>query len=229
MPWPKHNKLVIKGVYGTSLETWSYSLKFKQVFGTDFDVTVDEWDKAGVSSAVVTWHSAGWANPAAKLTGWHGYSMDAENHADLNKLVQHTYSPAISPPQGGVVHPFQCSVVIGLESLDRSPRAPGKKDPARFGRVYLPGPGFAIEQDGRFPSSQALQLAENFRTLVESLKNAMYPSLVTDEEMVLVSPFPIGSPAGTEKRVDRYRVGRVVDTMQSRRRQLVEDYQVVER
>jgi len=229
MPWPKHNKLVIRGTYGTSLETWSYSLKFQRVFAAQSDADVDGWNKADVSNAIVTWHSAGWANPAAKLTAWHGYSMDETNHADLNQLVSHTYSPAISPPQGGVVHPFQCSVVIGLESLDRSPRAPGKKDPARFGRVYLPGPGFSIEQDGRFAASQALQLAGSFKTFVESLKNAMYPTAVANERMVLVSPFPIGSPAGTEKEVDRYRVGRVVDTMQSRRRQLVEDYQVVDR
>ena len=224
MAWPKHNKLVVVGKMAGTAETWSYSLKFNSVFAAGPDRLPTDWDKTAVTAALAAFHIQGWTHSECTMTGWRGYQMDETNHVNLDAMAAYDWSPGVTPTWAGAAkHPYQIALVVGLESLDRDPRVAGGRDPGRFGRVYLPLPGYAVTE-GRISTADASNTTNYFRILVEALKNAMYSVDYVGEALVNVSNKPSGSANGTLKPVDRYRCGRVLDTMQSRRRQLLEEY-----
>lgn len=115
--------------------------------------------------------------------------------------------------QSSQLHLPQASLVVTLgTALDRGR---GSK-----GRVYTPpNQHMGIVSDGRIPAASATAAATAFKILVDSI-NSTY---------TLIGRVGVASNAGAGRfeHCTRLSVGRVVDTMRSRRTSLVEDRQEI--
>ena len=115
--------------------------------------------------------------------------------------------------QSAALHPPQNALVVTLGTALE--RGRGSK-----GRMYLPSnQHMGISNDGRIPAASALAAAEAAKVLVDSI----------NDTYTLIGRVGVASNAGAGRfeHVTRLSVGRVVDTMRSRRTSLVEDRQEV--
>ena len=107
------------------------------------------------------------------------------------------------------LHPYQVALAVSLGTNRRGPR--GK------GRFYLPCPQVSMTADGLIPSAERDFIETSVAEWITDLNN--HPSVdVTDAEVVVASSF------GFNSKVTSVRVGRVLDTVRSRRRNLDEAY-----
>jgi hypothetical protein len=107
-----------------------------------------------------------------------------------------------------VIYPPQVALVVSLDTAIRRGRAHG-------GRFYLPLPGPTLLSSGTLAVAEQEKYVDSATTLIEQLNNALQPwqvGVVSD-----IGP-------GAQQRVTHVRVGRVLDTMRSRRRSLDEAY-----
>lgn len=86
---------------------------------------------------------------------------------------------------------------------------------AHAGRWYLPLPGYLPDTDGRLASAASQDAADAAATFVGDLNDAL-----TGWKAAVMSPL------GATHRITGIRVGRVLDTLRSRRSAFVEDYQI---
>lgn len=118
-----------------------------------------------------------------------------------------TYSP------GQVLLPPSSAVVLTLDT--------GGRGRSRFGRMYLPLCKVSLTQEGVMGEFQQTEILNSCATLLRNLGNL--PGLDGGAGLVVAS----GAGGGSLKPVQSIRVGRVVDTMRSRRRSMDESYRSV--
>lgn len=118
--------------------------------------------------------------------------------------------------------PAQLTVVATLQTALE--RGRGSK-----GRMFLPPTSTLLDSqlgtDGRIPASNADAYADGVRKLVVDL-NAAYVGIQSGDEKVGKVGVASNAGTGSFRPVTEIRVGRVVDTMRSRRAKLIEDPQV---
>lgn len=112
---------------------------------------------------------------------------------------------------GLMVLPPQCAVVLTLDTEVR-----GR---SRFGRMYLPLLGVTVGDGGIMGQAQAASLADKAAAFMTAAGNA--PNVDLDWAPVVAS----GVGSGTLNEVKSVRIGRAIDTMRSRRRDLAERYE----
>lgn len=112
--------------------------------------------------------------------------------------------------QGLPVLPPQCAVVLTLDTKVR-----GR---SRFGRMYLPLLGVTVSGDGLMGVPLATTIATAGAKFINNVGNT--PGVDLDFAPVVAS----GVGSGSLHEVQQIRVGRAVDTMRSRRRNLDEGY-----
>lgn len=213
MPYPKHNRLVIRGKFNSTPEIWTYSLKFKSVVTGGIDVLPQAWNATAVTAAINAFHNTAQFGSATEVWGWRGYQIGSDGLlvGDNLKIVE--YSSAIAGTSANIL-PTQVAAVLSLQGANRGP--------ARNGRCYLPGPASNLSTtDRRMSVAYTTSLLSTFKTMIEALKNAMYDVTVLNESLVNVSP----SGTGVMQDVVKYRCGRVYDTVRTRRNKMLEDYQ----
>lgn len=116
--------------------------------------------------------------------------------------------------------PPNLSVVATLETAKQ--RGPGSK-----GRCFLPVPGWsnvAFGSDGRMTPGARDEILSRFSTFITNLNNWPGLDLPNAPRVVVATKGGRGMPEGDNLPVTSVAVGRVVDTMRSRRNGLVEDY-----
>lgn len=212
MPYPKHNRFVVRGVFGDSPETWTYGLHFPSAFPTVLDILPGDWNQSAVTNAVNTFHGQAYFATSTKVTGWRGYQIGGDGRTIGNNLKVVEYDTPVGGA-GTTKYPPQVALALSLRADNRGP--------ARNGRCYLPGLVIAVDA-GTFQiaSAQCDNVLSGFKTFIESLMDAMYPIGITGESLVNVSK----AGEGVMQDVSLYRCGRIYDTMRSRRRSLSEDY-----
>lgn len=107
-----------------------------------------------------------------------------------------------------VVYPPQTALVVSLDTAVRRGRA-------HAGRFYLPLPGATLSASGVLFAADQESYVDAATRLVEQLNDALQPwqvGVVSD-----IGP-------GAQHRVTHVKIGRVLDTMRSRRRSLDEAY-----
>jgi hypothetical protein len=216
MVWPIHNRLVVRGTLGTGKEIFSNSLHFTSVASLGTDTHPGDWDEGDVSDAVAAFYGSLNFGSSAKVTDWRGYTIGTNGRLQGNQMVRHDYATPV-PGAGGFKYPPQIAQVLSLHAADRGP--------AQRGRIYLPMPTVTVTGTTfEMASVDAQALLADFKTYIEALKNAMYPTLTINENLVNVSQ---GGSGGTMQVVSEYRMGRVLDTVRSRRNKLLEEYEVL--
>lgn len=126
------------------------------------------------------------------------------------ETIQHEYDPVVTGNGSGNPAP-QVALAISL----MTDRLRGR---AHAGRFYLPVPTVALGEDGRLTVPQAT----NYATATTTLLNDINATIPSGWDVGVASD--IGT--GRFETVRRVRVGRVLDTIRSRRRSLDEAYVV---
>jgi hypothetical protein len=121
-------------------------------------------------------------------------------------------SPAVAGTNAsGGLMPAQTAMVASLMTSRRGPTGRG--------RMYLPCRSLNIGSDSRIAAADALGLAGSVATLLNALNNEPGLDPAADQQVV------VASSKGFNTLVTGVRVGRVPDTVRSRRSQLIEEYQ----
>lgn len=155
----------------------------------------------------------------AKLTGIKLNRIGTDGRYVDATTMEHTYGTPISG--GGSAGTFPAPQLATVATLRTAvERGRGSK-----GRMYLPACGgyWTMQSDGRALITDAQAVADGVSTLITQL-NTLYaspPGVATPGRVVIASK--VGT--GVFRRVNQVTVGRVVDTMRSRRNKLVEDPQ----
>jgi len=219
MPYPgQFHKLVIMGTI------------YEDVFNTTLSIVpsalgelgmpeVDSATLAAVAANVSDWWDNGLAGTgivpitSCKLTGIKLNRIGTDGHYVDSPTMEHTYPTPILG-LNSAVYPAQNATVATLRTA--VPRGRGSK-----GRMYLP-PNIsmqAIDGTGKIPAATALSTANGVKWLITAL-NSTY---------TLIGRVGVASNAGAGRfeHVTEVSVGRIIDTVRSRRSALSEDYQTV--
>lgn len=213
-PTPEHIRISMRGTLGTagtSPETWENIINLGDAFGfgdpPDFDTTLRDDIVADCEAFI-----GGSANfcSSVKLTEVR-FSRIGSNGAQVGVT---SIRPASAQGAAGQAGPWQCSNVVSLIAAGR-----GK---GYRGRWFLAPQGFGISQvDGLITPAASDTIADAVEAFINNLNDAPGVNIAGQGKVSIIGQ--TGS-AGTSRRVDRIRVGRVTDTHRSRRRSLAELY-----
>lgn len=219
MPYPAsfHRLVMIGDLYA---DTFNVTLSIVPVGGSSLPA-VSGALLADVADTVATW----WDNPVASGTGLTINGAARLTSIKLNRInaagryqddpVEHTYPSAI--PGGGSVGgiPAQLTIAATL-------RGPDDRARAGRGRMYFPPSLYCqsgIGADGRLTVSNADQYADGVVFLLAGI-NDSYLS----QGVVAVAGIASKAGAGAFQACSSVTIGRVVDTIRSRRNKQLEDF-----
>lgn len=210
MPYVPHVRLTFGGSLGTGTprESWAGTLAIGGD-GTDPMLTnLSDSELAGVAAALTAWVNRADTSMATWCT--HAWTKAALIKADGRYAADPRLRTESAPLAGTVstnTHPFQVSRVISFETA--------LKTPSGRGRLYSPAPAAAVQADGMVAAANALGAANSAATLLNAINQA-----ITGANRVVVA-----SSKGYNSAVLSVRVGRVLDTVRSRRTALLENYE----
>lgn len=178
----------------------------------------------GVATVVSDWFQGAFISPwnaigitsRATLTGIKLNRIGTDGRYADDTTKEHSFSPAVSGGASGLNIAPQLTVALTL-------RGAAERSPAGRGRMYLP-PSVAISSlgsDGRLTSADALNTAKGGLFLLGAI-NDVYIT----ESVGAVAGIASKQGAGAFQSVHHVSVGRVVDTIRSRRNKQEEDPQV---
>lgn len=203
-----HRLVLIGDLY---TDTWNTTVSIANPAGSMS--AVSESFIEDVADTVATWfEDEGLFTGRVILTGIKLNRIDTSGHYADPDTREYTYAAPIYGTTGGNVAP-QLTMVSSL--LTNVPRGAGSK-----GRMYMPpqAPLLGLANDGRLTALDAASLAGATVDLLNRL-NTVYVPL--GASVVIASK----SAPGYMRVVNRVAVGRVPDTMRSRRNTQPEDYQ----
>jgi hypothetical protein len=214
---PRHWRLVFRGIIKDTPETWSHSHSLDP---PDWDSDLTNYD---LNSALNAY--AGLAQNCLSeriaLTDARLYRID-----ESGRMVGNPHMRLLQPTQyqnGGLTagkYPPQVALVVTTVAPNRGP--------ARFGRFYLPMPGFTLEADSRLSAANRDLLLTEVRDYLIGVRDGLTIPMAPDLADAPVANVSArgNDGAGTLQRVSEIRIGRVLDTQRRRRRALAEDYGV---
>jgi len=214
VPIPKHLRIVFRGIFTGTPETWSFGVHGQSVVSTHPDATVDD---VNLETLVSAWDALADSDahlPSnARLGDVRVYQIGTDGRAVgkiglLDVAARNLQGP--TSPQ----YPPQISLAVTTVGATRGA--------ARLGRFYLPTALLLNFTDSRLSAVNAEVTAVAAGTFLKACSNAIdLPDQLGSAQMVNVSSR--GGPDGTLQAIDHVEVGRVLDTLRSRRRALVEE------
>lgn len=212
MPVVPHIKVTFRGVFTGCPEEWSFGLHFSSndPLGIDdsgaSDVHLDQ-----CLAAAQTYMNNARFNDRVKMTDIRAYKIKSDGLMEGNPSI--LLIPNASQPngQGATHHPLQiawCVTTVGAE-----------RGPARFGRFFLPGPSVPVDNDSRISANDTNNMLAATVQFTKDVSDAVDLSgVTTSSNLVNVS----GIGTGTNQVVDHLELGRVLDTIRTRRNKLDE-------
>lgn len=208
MPYLPHRRLTMIGTMGgNNDERFSFGLSLDETF---FNLQPDQ----DMLEDMVVKTQAFFSAPTTNIHSTAVLTMVklAKIGADGKYLEDALFVDGLTSAGGGsstVLHPFQVALAVSLGSARRGPTGRG--------RFYLPLPALVVSTDGTAGGGQLLEVQGSVKTWLEALGNRegidpSVPSVVIASTKGYVSP------------VTSVRIGRVLDTIRSRRRSLNEAY-----
>lgn len=205
MPYEPHGRLVFEGVRGTVAaprERWAIRVNLNPVIPAQSGApTPAQLDALG--TAFDTRLGAHTTNDT-RLTSVKWAFIGPDGKYSSGPVLSSELDLAGS--RLSEAHVDQIAIAVSLNTATRGPRGRG--------RFYLPGPGFAIGPGSLMSATDAQSLATSAAGFLSDI-NAGWPDNGT---VCVASSFGLNSP------VTSVRVGRVFDTIRSRRASLSEDY-----
>lgn len=219
MAVPTHFKFTFRGVFLGTPEIWSFGMHFSRTATGNPDAEVTDIDQSAVTAALTGLLTGGGLAPFnqyTEATDWRAYQIGTDGKMEGNPLVVDVSAAHIKGP-GGVKLPPQIALVVTTVASDRGP--------GRFGRFYLPGPSQTMEADFRLSETNATAYAEAATNFLKAVSDAIdMPGGIDSSECVNISARP--APNGTIQVVDHVEVGKVYDTLRTRRNKMLEERHV---
>jgi hypothetical protein len=216
MATPAHTRVTFSGIFTAPagpVEIWSCNLNCRPLnTGPGLDRAAHRMMSLwGAEIAQYLGSSVQLTRTRVALVGPNGHvDRDANGgyrQVDDNTLVPGTFT-------NPTVYPTQAALVISLQSARAG--ASGK------GRLFMPAPGRPLDPDYRLDAGYCQRIAASWARVVA---NAQSTDTTTDT--ATLGAVVVASPtSGVLSDVTSVRVGRVIDTMRSRRNALLEDYAV---
>lgn len=224
-PDPFHRLVIIGTIYN---DVWNTSLSIipRAGSGTIGLDQVEASDLTAIASIVSAWFApdmpTGVGFPSnVKLTGIKLNRINETGHYADPVSREHTYPSPISGGGGAVNVAAQLALAATLRTA--VPRGRGSK-----GRMFLPQPAALTQSqlgaDGRLTTANATTVANAVRTLIVNI-NAAYGTMQSGDEQLGRVGVASNAGEGIFREVTQVSVGRVPDTIRSRRSKLIEDAQ----
>lgn len=220
MPKAAHYRLTFGGVFGTKAapyEQWQFGLNVAAGVPTTVETFPTDPTLLGLMAPIRTAfvnNLLGTRQSGVRFTfldvrfiGSDGKQPRGPDGAYVGaaRLEFDEVAGASGPPK----YPFQIAQVVTLDSNRSGPRGRG--------RVFLPPPANALEEDGRLSAGLA-GAAVNGVVSVVNATNGAFAAIPEAADVSVMSTF------GTISRVERCRAGLALDTHRSRRRDVQESY-----
>lgn len=221
MPYIPHFRLTVSGVLGpraTPSEAFSFGVSLGDNSGVVSLPPSAEFDQMCAETVTFFGQSNTKVTTAAAITEIRLAMIGPEGRVVLNGDGSYAqYKKAYTTGANGTVttvfHPFQ--VATGVSML--TPRS-GQNGRGRF---YLPASALSVGTDGRISAADAQIVSLSCAGWLSTLNAAMTGTsrvIVASQGSVRQGLGPVNSP------VTSVRVGRVLDTIRSRRTSLLEEY-----
>lgn len=198
-------RLVVSGSLYTA-ETFSWGLSF--IEQTTTPDAPDEVPPALLTALQTFWQGTSRISQYAQVTSVKLNLIGTDGRYANQETVEYEPTPPYKGSSSIAVAP-QLSLVVSLGTAFRRGRA-------HAGRFYLPLPGEGPETDGRLHPNFASTTCAAAKAMLDAFNVALGP----DWHLGVVSDLG----AGSAHTVTTVRVGRVLDTLRSRRSSLAEDY-----
>lgn len=208
MAYPSAHYLLTYG--GTLLgpETWTQGLRvwFEDMSRTQAE---EEADLAAFAAVLAAWWPSQTISGAAVRLSWAKFNKIGVDGHYVNQYTNlHEWTaPGIASPNQGPLYPNQVSLVVSLTTNVA-------RGLACRGRLYFYAGGIAVETDGRIGTTAQTSVTTKAKDLLDDLNGA------TDGVLVVAS----NVREGAIRLIEGIKVGRVLDTMRSRRTSLDEGY-----
>lgn len=215
MGTPVHMKFSFRGVFVDTPEEWSFGCNFSRNNGTNADATVDDIDAGAVTSALAAFIGHGGSSSFhtdCKATEWRAYTIGPEGTMEGNPLQVDVSGDAINGI-ASLRYPPQVSLVATLVAEDRGP--------GRFGRMFLPGVASPLGEDYRISIGDATGWANQVGDFLKAVSDSIDLVLTDSSEGLNISRNP--APDGSRQTIHHVEVGRVYDTLRSRRHAMIEE------
>lgn len=208
MVYAPHRRLTLSGTLGAaSEEAFSFGIALDENLFTAGDDQVVFDDIVAESQAFFS-SPLLYVSPFARLRMVKLAKIGADGKYTADPLFVDTLNRAGGGSTSGT-HPFQCSLAVSLVTARRG--SSGR------GRFYLPMPTLSVADSGLIPFLQAQEVATTVAGWIDAVADR--PGIDSPEPTVVVA-----SSKGFLSPVTAVRVGRVIDTIRSRRRALSEAY-----
>lgn len=214
MPVPEHFKVSFRGIIEGTPEQWSHSHSLTLAGGGNVE-NIRTSDLANAWGAM----AAGVLSVAVKLQEIRCYRIGTNGRMVGNPNLRFFDGAARrAGTLDSVIYPPQVALAVTTQGANRGP--------GRFGRFYLPGPGFRLSSDRRIDPTDQAGILANMATFLKALRDCY--SNPADPDWNDAYPINVstlgGGGAGSYQRVETVRLGRVLDTVRRRRNAMDEDY-----
>jgi hypothetical protein len=213
MPYAPHLRLTASGDLYGGAEKFSFGVNLNINGGPAANLNIDDGQFADIVTDTVNFFQRSGTGVISRAV------LREVKVASIGALGTYTADPKISgilaapgfDVTGNVKPPAQTSLAVSLNTARRG--ATGR------GRFYLPLPGGAVGDDGLYTDVYRDNVAASVKQWLDDLNNE--PNVDVLGLRVIVA-----SSKGYNTDVTGVRVGRVPDTMRSRRRSLNETYEL---
>lgn len=214
MPVPEHIKIVFRGVFDNTPEIWSFSTKWSSKHAGDPDAAAANVIEADVITALNGLFNNAWWQSSAICDGYRAYDIGTDGNMVGNpNIVEWVGAARIKGSAAAHKYPPQIALCVTTEAENRGP--------GRYGRFFLPGPAIALDTDARLSSGGVGTYVSSVTQFLKDVSDAIdAPFTLTGSSMLNVSAVGTGS----SQVVKRVRIGRVYDTLRTRRGALQEEY-----
>lgn len=214
MAVPIHFRFSVRGVFGDTPEGWNYGFKLVRQVSGHPDADFENIDEAAVSAALSTFHALSFFTMVSKLTEWRAYMIGTDGKMEGNGPLLHEYDTPVAGGSSGSFMPPQVALAVTTVALDRGP--------AKLGRFYLPGVRLVPAADMRISEAEAETICDASQAMLQAVAASIdMPGTTSNGTACNVSG--LGGAGGTIQHVEHLEVGRVYDTIRSRRRSLLEE------
>ena len=215
MAVPSHIKIVFRGVFSGTPETWSFGQHYRSDVTGSPDAEASDVHLDQCATAFDTWlHVAQAQFPSsAKLTDIRAYKIgtDGRMEGDPNILDVTTLNIGGA---SSVIYPPQICLVMTHVAEHRGP--------ARFGRNFIPTSA-AVGADFRVAAATCDNIMAQWVGFLKDVSDCVDLEGGESSDMLNISASGVG---GAKQVVDHVEVGRALDTLRSRRRSLLEERRI---
>lgn len=164
-----------------------------------------------LATTLGNWFTAGSIVSNFAALGWVKFNQVGVDGKQLGSVTAFKDLAPVAAGSSSGTYPAQVALVATLETgLTRGL--------AHRGRIFLPSPKFPVDADGRITQANADACATSVASLISSIN-----AVTGYGSTIVASKGGINQAAGDQRSVTGVTVGRVLDTMRSRRTSLPEE------